>query len=88
MKAVNFFKTNINATLLIIIIGLLSFIYRQNSKAMDTLIINTQKLKESDIKQDIMIVLNKEDIKEVKIDVTELQGKHFNYQNQYITGKK
>ena len=86
-KTVTFIRNNINATLLVVIIGLLSYINMQNQKAMDKLIVNTTLLKENDIKQDLMIVLNKEDIEVLESDVKKLQTKYYN-NKQYLTSKK
>lgn len=80
-----FFKENINAALLAIIIGLISYINLQNQKAMDTLIVNTTLLKENDIKQDFMIVLNEKDISEMQSDIEKMQKE---YSNDKLLTKK
>ena len=70
MKTTNFIKENINATLLVVIIGLLGYINFSNQKKMDKLIDNTELIKENDIKQDYMIVLNKDDIADLKKEIS------------------
>jgi len=86
-RPVSFLTNNINAILLTVIIVLLSYINNQNRMALDKLIDNTQLLRESDIKQESMIVLNKHDIQEIESDIKKLQSKYYN-SNNLLTGKK
>ena len=81
----NFFKNNINATLLSVIIILLAYINNSNQKAMDKLIENTEKLQASDIEQDILIVINKKDIKSYKAEIAKLQEVWYKYNK--VNGK-
>ena len=85
MKTYHFFKNNINATLLTIIIALLGYINMNNQKAMDKLIRNTTIIKESDIEQAVLIILNKEDIKCLETDVKQMQQDYYN--RKYLTSK-
>ena len=86
-RPVSFLTNNINAILLTVIIVLLSYINNQNRMALDKLIDNTQLLRESDIKHESMIILNKDDITELEIDIKKLQSKYYN-SNNLLTGKK
>ena len=85
-KSINFFKNNVNAVLLTVIIGLLGYINNQNRTALDKLIENTQLLRETDIKQESMIVLNKHDIQEIENDIKKMQSQYSN-SKQLLTGK-